>query len=290
VRRLFPVTNKTPLLLFLGMLVGLASGVFPAGAEQLQVEVRLHLEKLPLDEQNYLAGLGDELSALFNDHTWSADGYKYQLPVTIDLFPDKYSLYSIYHKYSAGVMVATKSGIQLRDTRWDFRLTRDQPLHVGDPYDTFTGLMEFYIWVSLGFENDLLKPGGGQPYYDKALSVADAARFESLFVDGWDYRRNLARDLSLDTAYRNIRQAAFHARAGIFYAEKDDCESALPYLSRTVELLLTISPLMMELHRDDHILRFIDAPRFAAALATCGSQDLLEKMSQWDADHPELYR
>jgi len=271
-------------------IAGVAQVSGRAFAQQVAVEVNMHLEKLPLDEQKYLDGLDFKLAELLNRYDWSSGAYRYQMPVTVDIIPDSYSLQMLYHKYSAGVMVATKSGIQMRDTRWDFRLNRDEPLHMGLPYDSFTGLVEFYIWMALGFENDLLKPVGGQPFYDKALAVSDAARFESQFGFGWDYRRDLARDFSLDTTYRNIRLAAFHARAGIYYADRAAWESALPYLTRAVELLLTVSPAMTALRRDDHIIRFIDLPRFVAALNSCGDAKLLEALSNWDGEHPELYR
>ena len=258
-------------------------------AQQIKCAVTLHLERLSLEEQSYLNGVDTELEQLFNNYQDLNGVYKYDLPLSIDLFPDKFQRAANYHHYTSGVMVASRSGIQLRDTRWDFKISRDQKLHLGQPYDTFTGLLEFYTWICLGFDLDLIEPMGGQTKYERAKAIAEAARFEGQYVLGWDYRRDLVRDLLQDTLYTNMRTAAYHVKAGLFYVERDEAEPARSHLVRAVELMLSSSPDLLELRRDDNIIRFVDIEKMAVALEELGEQNLLNQLSQWDHKHPDLY-
>jgi hypothetical protein len=261
----------------------------PLWAQLIEPEVQLHFERLPDEEKQYLAGVGDNLSTLILAREWTDGSYQYKLPLRIDIFPEKFSLSGIYHRYSAGVMTATRSGIQLRDTRWDFRYSSDMQLKFGEPYDPFTGLIEFYIWMCLGFEGDLLSELGGQAYYEKAKFVADAAQFENQYSLGWDYRRDMARDLTVDKKYLNMRTAVFHVRAGIYYAERDEADSARPHLRRAVELMLQSDPNLIQIQREDTILRLIDREKLAAALALCGEDTLLQRLAEWDKENAIVY-
>jgi len=264
----------------------------PTLAQRIKGEVVFHVERLPLEEQQYLEGLDSELTRLMDDYPWTggAHSYEYELPVQVELFFDKYSRSASYHRYTAKVLVELRSGIQLRDTRWEFRIHRDDRLYLGEPYNTFTGLIEFYTWICLGFEADSMAPLGGQPYYEKARLISEQARFETRYYTGWDYRRELARDLTQDTTYRNIRTAAYHAAVGIYYVEQGELESGRSHLTRAAELAMTGSCELLELHRNDHIIRFIEIGRFAAALEQVGEQKLLDRMARWDPENADIYR
>ena len=147
-------------------------------AQQIRSEVVFHTEKLPHEARDYLIDVGQELSQLVNNHSWIERSYRYELPQRIEIIFEKYSRSVSYHGYGAGIMVAIRSGLQLRDTRWDFRYARDTRLHIGEPYDPFTSLIEFYTWICFGFEYDRLKPLGGEVFYEKARLIAENARFE----------------------------------------------------------------------------------------------------------------
>jgi len=257
-------------------------------AQQIKADVVFHTVQLPLEEKEYIEGLDRKLADVINAYPWVERGYQYELPLRVELFFEKGTRSVIYHRYSAGVMIATRSGVQLRDSRWDFRYSRDFNLRIGDKDDPFVSLIEFYAWICLGFELDRFSPLGGQPYYEKARLIAENARFEIDFYNGWDYRRDFIRDLTHDK-YREIRTAAFHATAGIFYTEKGKSETARSHLSRAAELLMSGLPQQMELLRDDNIIRFINVREFIDALAKVEAFMLIERLAKWDPEHPERY-
>ncbi len=257
-------------------------------AQVLSFETVIHTDRLSQEEKQYLEGLDQVLTRLFTDYSWTDSKYRYKLPVQIELYFEKGSRGITHHRYSAGIMAALRSGVRLRDRKWDFRYSRDAMMHIGDPYDPFTGLIEFYTWICLGLEADRYSLLGGQPYFDRARLVSENARFEIEFSAGWDQRRDFIRSLQNDT-YQNIRTAAYHAEAGLYYLEKGDEETARSHLIRVSELLLSGSPELVELHRDDHIIRFIDVDKYVEALKEIDETKILERLSKWDYDHKELY-
>jgi len=258
-------------------------------AQIVGAEVKFHTDRIPDTEKQYLEGLDRKLETLIDDYQWTDEKYRYELPLRIDLYFNNWSWSAAYHRYNAGVLVALRSGIQLRDKRWDFRYARDEALHFGEPYDPLTGLIEFYIWICLGFEADRYSLLGGQPFYEKARFIAQNARFEMEYYQGWDQRLDFIHDLAGDT-YRDLRTAAFHVEAGLYYLKNDKIESARSHLVRAVELVTSGPMERLELHRDDHIIRFVDLDRLVDGLLGIEAQDQTEKLARWDPDHKERYK
>ncbi|NQT35746.1 DUF4835 family protein [bacterium] len=263
------------------------SGQVPA--QTVKCEVVLHTEGLPLDEQRYLEGLEEDIRIAIETYRWTNDFTNTELPLHVEIFFEKYSLYGAYHKYGAGIMVALKD-IQMRDRRWDFRLNRTDRLRFGNRYDSFTGLIEFYLQICLGFENDRFSALGGRQFYEKARNIADKARFEAKYNQGWDQRRELIDDLMLKDSYINMRSAAFYVNAGYYYLGKNNLEKTLAYLAKGIELTVKSKPELLELRREGHIIRFIDIERLAAALKEIEAYDLLDSLADWDQDRMEIYR
>ena len=259
-------------------------------SQRITCEVALHTERLPQEEQQYLVGLDQKIVKAVEEFRWTEGSGSYELPIRVEIFFEKYSLYGVYHKYGAGVMVATQTGIQLRDKRWEFRLNLSDRLRIGDPYDTFTGLIEFFIQICLGFEKDKFSEHGGQAYYEKARTIAEKARFETKYYLGWDIRRELIEDILNQKSYSNIRKAAFYLEGGEYFLKKKDTETAFRYLKMAVKYAVKSKPDLLELRREGHLIRFIDAKRLADTLKKVEAFGLLDKLAVWDPKQIELYK
>lgn len=258
-------------------------------AQLVKTEFVLHLEQLSKEEQEYLRFLQSELIETFNKFQWIEKAYNYSLPIRIEIYFSEYTRFVSFHKYKASVLIATKSGVQFRDSRWDFKYSRDNRLEIGKQDASFLYLLEFYIWICLGIELDRFSPLGGQQYYEKARLISENARFDINFVNGWDYRRNYITDFSLKK-FETIRKASFHASAGIHYVNKGDFEKGRPHLLQACNHLLKGKPEMAELHLDNHIVRFVNIKELLVALEKTGSSDLIDKLSEWDDKNPDLYK
>ena len=259
-------------------------------AQQPVFDLIIHTDRLPQDEQVYLKNFDEDLKAVLSGFNWVEDAYNYEMSMRIEIFFEDYALLGNYHKYGAGVMVALKSGLQIREKRWDFRIDRNFNLTIDSPYDPCTGLLQFYILLCLGFETDKYGVLKGQPYYSRAREVADKARFEIQFFDGWTQRRELADDFTLNETYKNMRTAYFYVNAGFYYIGRNEEELARQYLTKGIEIAMQQSPKYLELRRDGHIIRFIDVQRLVEALDALGEFDLIDKLAEWDTENVELYK
>lgn len=261
----------------------------PALGQRVQATVTFHVDKLPQEEKEYLAGLDKALSQVVEQFQWNDGRRRWPLPVQYELFFVKAARSGIYHRFVAGVLVGLKSGLQLKDKRCEFRYLQEDRVHLGDPYDPLSGVIEFYTWICIGFEADRLSPLGGAPYYERAKAVGEAARSEAQLSLGWDDRRAFASDLT-DSTYAHIRRARFHTEAGAYYRAAGNGTAAESNLAQAVNLLLKCPVSLAELRRDDHIIRFVDLDRLAAALKAAEMEKELEKLARWDSDRADRYR
>jgi len=260
-----------------------------ASAQRIKSEVVLHTKALSLEEQRYLEGFETEVVRIIDEFHWTESKYRYELPVHIEIFFEEYMLIGSYHKYSVGVLAAMRQGVQLRDNRWDFKLNRELGLYIGGQYDTFTGMLEYIIWICLGFEADRLSVHGGTEYFEKARLLTEQARFENHYYNGWDERRELVEALIVKRSYKNIRKASFYVKAGFHYIDKGDIEKARNYLREGVRLAMKGSSKMLEVNNNDSIFRFIDRERLSIVLKDIEEYGLLDKLAGWDAEYANLY-
>lgn len=261
----------------------------PLFAQKVQPTVATHTDRLSQEERDYVVNLGDELTNTMSAYQWTTGKYRYALPLQVDIYFDKYVRVGSVHRYTAGILVALKSGIQIRDKRWDFQYSQDYRLHLGEPYDTFTGMVEFCVNLCLGFEADRMSPLGGDAYYRKAQQIGELARSEALFASGWDDRREFAFSMT-DTAFSNIRLAHFHSEAGAFFANKNNWEQAEGHLRKTIELLLATQPSRAEYRRGDYIVRFVDLDALATTLQRAKLDRELDALAEWDTENAARYQ
>jgi len=259
-----------------------------AFAQTIKPTVIVHTERLSQEERDYTSRMQSDLSELVAQYNWTDGKYRYPLPVQIEMFFDKYARSGVIRKYEAGILVALKNGVQIRDRRWEFTYSQDYRMHLGDPYDTFTGMIEYCVNICLGFEADRTAPLGGAYYYDRARQIGESARSEALYSDGWDDRRAFAFDLT-DTTYRSVRLARFYTEAGQYYTGEEKWEEAAEMLGQAVQYLLKTPPEQSELHRGDYIIRFVDLDALANALRETRMKAELKALADWDPENYERY-
>jgi len=264
-------------------IISLLSVEKPVYAQKMNAELLVHLEQLPLEEQTYLKDLRQSLLTLINNYPWIGGQSNRDFPLRIDLFLTSETDANTVKKYTAGMMMALPTGIQLRDPKWEFRYTRDDKPHFGNPYDTFTSLIEFYIWICLGYEVDKMAPTAGTPFYEKARLIAENSPFESRYYTGWENRRSFIKDLMQDSTYINLRLASFYVNGGLFYAGQGAMDQAAQYFDTADDYILNCKPDQMELKRDDHVIRWVKIDDYIAAMKQTGQQEVIDRIQLWNA-------
>jgi hypothetical protein len=274
---------------FLTLATGIGSPALSLKAQIILPTVTVHTDKLPQEDKDYISDLDNKLQQMIVEYSWTDGKHRYKLPIQVDIYFDTYSRDGAYRRYSAGLLTALKSGIQLRDKRWDFRFLQGERFNFGEPYHTLAGAVEYCIYICLGFEADRISLLGGSQYYEKARLVGERARSETDYSSGWDVRRELAFELT-DTTYNSIRKARFYAEAGTYFADRENWVMARSNLSRAVAQLIVCPPSQAELHRNDDILRFVDLDSLATMLKAAQMNNELRQLAIWDREGADRYK
>ncbi|MEM8600042.1 MAG: DUF4835 family protein [Bacteroidota bacterium] len=104
------------------------------------------------------------------------------------------------------------------DPNWTFDYNRGQPL-IYDPnqYNSLTSLIDFYIFMMLGYDFDTFEELGGTAYFEQARQIADlaAGRGEQDWIAiGEDRSRGTLIRQILDPLYVPLRRAYFQYHFG----------------------------------------------------------------------------
>lgn len=261
-----------------------------SSAYQVKAKVKLHTEKLTPDDREYLTPIADSLEYLISSYTWSRGMRNVNFPLNLEIYFDASNgRAGLYRSYSAAIILGTESGLLLKDRRWDFKISRELGFHIGEPYDTFTGLIEYYLWLAVGYDMDRYQPLSGTAFYDQALMVSERSRSEAGYQLGWSDRRSLVGAME-DTSHNAIRRIRTIIERGLYFASTKRWSDARDALTLGVGMLLDVEPEAVEFKRGDHDVKYVNLDILAAALKEIGMDGELEKLSLWDKAGANRYQ
>lgn len=103
--------------------------------------------------------------------------------------------------------------LQIRDDDWIFDYTEGTPIISSpDRFDPLTTILDYYVYLILGFDADTFEEYGGTDHFEQARYIADFA--EASGATGWDAlsadrsRSDIVEEI-LDPQYRPFRQTLF---------------------------------------------------------------------------------
>jgi hypothetical protein len=228
-----------PVLIFL-----IAILIVPAFAQRIQAKVEVTLDKLPMENQRKLQDLQAQLERYVNGYEWCPNDYNYTVPVTVNIYFEEAKATSLEDRYEARLIISNESDIQYSDYRWDFDLDPHPQLKHTPTFDAFTGMIDFYLSLILGFEFDRIEKLGGRDYFQKARNILELAKF-SRFARGWDRREDILNGI-LAPANQPNREMKFYYYTGIYYYNAGELEDAKPYLMKAISYFRTLPPSEME--------------------------------------------
>jgi hypothetical protein len=188
------------------------------------------------------------------------------------------------------VQISNSRDIQFTDKYCRFPYQMNDPLFRDDVnYDPLTGLIDFYVYMTIGAEMDKRAILGGTPYYQKAQNVCTDAGFEQdEFYNGWDRRKQLVESMlseSMDT-YRKIQAIFFKAK--VLHAQGDS-NKARKYCRAVVQELEK----MVTTNKDDQRVKdFFKYHYFEIVEMFKDAKDaaFFERLIKLDPDHQKEYQ
>lgn len=256
----------------------------PLAAQQMKARVTLMLERLPLEKQEKLRNLADDLEAYISDYDWTGEHLDDPIPVTVQIILVDQSV-SYESRYQASFLISNNSDLQYGDKYWRFAYQDGTPLiHDENNYTSFLGFIDYYIYLVLAWEYDKMGEYAGSDYYEKARLISNEARFNSQFSYGWEDRAKEIAYLISDEnkPFRKAKDLYF---LGMSYVGEVDT-TAQRYCGQAIDLfdeILTEDP--------DHepALKFLQAHHLECLDLFNRNRRILETFMRLDPDHIETY-
>ena len=204
-------------------------------AQELNCNVQVNYEKLPINNRELLQDFANEIEAYMNTTRFTdmAPASKVDCSISI-LFASAGSDVD----YTAQMIVVSQRPvykstrnspiITINDGLWSFRYEKGQALYSNQGvFDPITSFLDFYAYIIIGFDWDTWEEFGGTKYFQEAQKIINLAQ-NSSYTNGWQsssstYSRwGLINEL-LAEKYARFRSAYFDYHYGLdIYQDKKE--------------------------------------------------------------------
>jgi hypothetical protein len=223
--------------------------------QRIEAEVELEEDALPQDKREKLRDFPDKVMHYLNSHDWSDDPWNTPVYINVQLIlSDKSS--GAEERYDGKLLIHNNYDVQFFDQRWRFAYqSGDMLIHSEGTLDSFTSMLDFYIYLILGFEFDKWGTLAGNAYFEKAKQIAEQSKFGlGRFINGWDRRLELVERL-LSDPHRSYREMVDYYYYGLSFVNQNNAK-AREHVATAVERLDNILRLDPE---NEYAKKFIDA-------------------------------
>ena len=273
-------------ILFVLILLSLTIGIVtPSFAQQIRAEVKLLLERLPLEKQQKLKDLAEDIEVYITDHDWTGEIWDKEIPVSIQIFLQDISA-NYESRYAGTFLITNNLDIQYYDKYWRFPYKYEERLlHQDGIYHPFMGFIDFYVYLILGGEYDKQGRFLGTPYYEKAKYISDQAKFVSQFIRGWEERTILV-DRILSDSYKPFREMKDLFFLALSYVGEED-STARKYCTQALSIFEKI---LRDNPYDEEVIRFIKVHHIEYIDIFKEDRDMLERLMRVDKERAETYQ
>jgi hypothetical protein len=254
-------------------------------AQRFKSEVKLIMERLPLEKQKKLENFASDIETYINDYDWTGQDADYEIPLSIQVYLQDVSA-SFEDRYAGTFLISNTVDIQYYDKYWRFPYQAgDRLLHDESVFQPFTGFLDFYAHLVLGGEFDKTSSLGGDPFYEKAKQINEQAKFNTQFMLGWEERAKLIQSiLSQDNVpFRKCKYLFFTA---FYYAEQKDT-TARKYCLQGIAAIESVLKKDPE-HKE--ATDFLQSHYLDIAEVFADDNAVLQRLIEIDPAHQEAYQ
>lgn len=290
-----------------GMLLALAAALLLAAprnadAREFNCSVTVDYSTLTGSDFGFLGELEQRIEEYVNQRSWTEDRYQPNERIECTIQVTVEEALSLTN-FRARLIIASRRPIynttqhttvvQFNDDDWQFSYAQGQPLVFNlEQYDPLVSIIDFYVYVMLGYDYDTFSELGGTEYFETARRIAERAQSQS--APGWSSigtdrsRGNLITQI-LDPRLRPLRRAYFEYHfAGLdrFVGETDAARSAI------LDVLVQLDELFDEVSRQYAIDLFFSAKYTELASVFDGwqrSSEAYDYLTSLDPSHTSAY-
>lgn len=257
--------------------------------QRLKSNVTITIQNLPLEKQEKLSGFQEVITNYVNNYEWANEGIDVELPLSMQIFFEADFGTSFEDRYRIQILVSNNSDAQYFDKRCLMEYqTGEIPSHSDNTWDSLTSLLDFYIYLILGEEMDKFGYLMGTPYFEKAKTIAEQAKFGmGRFIEGWDLRNELILDILSDKnlKFREMKDFYFY---GYYFTEEDPVK-ARKYCKAAVDM---IEEILDESPEHEKSKKFLAAHyiELIELFKDAEDKEIFEQLSRLDPEHKDIYK
>lgn len=280
--------RKIKIALFLGCLATVPMFQPPlAQAQQVKPVFQIHLETLPLRQQEEMRGFGRKLTDYVEGWDWLDEDLPEPVVFQLEAFL-AFIGSTVKTQYGSKLTVSNGLDVKFLDRWWFFEFEQDDVLkHDDRQFHPLTWLIDYYAHLLIGYELDKYDEFGGDGHFRRAQQIAMDARFSQDYQKGWDERLEVVEGVR-NEAYRPFRRLRWLFYRGVgLYRQKNDKE-ARRLCRQAVDIL---SMLYDQNARDERIKEFMAAHylQFADVFKTETSPEVYRILLRIDPEHKTTY-
>jgi hypothetical protein len=270
-------------------------------SQELNCNVTVNTESLPVESRDLLSDFGNEIETYMNQTRFTDENWEY--PKINCAFTIFVTSASDETHYQAQIVVTSQRQIyksndkslmlSINDNAWNFEYIKGQPLYSRQTvFQPVTSLLNYYAYIILGFDADSWDDLGGTPYFTKASDIVNLGA-NSAFKTGWERssssysRAGLVNDL-LNEKYRSFREAIYGYYYGIDIYAQNKAEGQ----KEIVKMINTLVNIKNKVDLTGVFVKvFFDAKygEFINRLKDYPDKSIFEKLKKIDPSHLAKY-
>ena len=272
-------------VLFLCLFMVVFAGIQVLDAQQIEGEVNIILDRLPLEKQEKLKDLAQDIEIYLTDHDWTGEDFDTPVQVSIQIYlEDKSATHE--DRYAGTFVISNNSDVQYSDKYWRFPYQKgEQLIHMENNANPFTGFIDFYVYLLLAHKYDEFGEYMGTLYFQKARNIADQVSYSSQFSYGWKDRIEMASNFTSND-YKPFRKMKDLYYLGMSYFGEED-DTAVKHVREAVLMLIKV---LQDNPDHQEAIQFLDAHHIEIIDIFKEDPDLLEQLIEVDPDHEETYK
>lgn len=214
--------------------------ISPAQAQEVNISVTVNDDQVSDAGLNHIGNMNTVIEEYINTYIWTEDKFEdYEringaFQITLNSVDDNF-------KFSASLVVQSQRPIYgtiqrtpvllILDDAWSFSYPPNKSLiHDEFQYDNLASMIDFYVYIILGFDYDTFSRLGGEPHFKAAYDIMSLA--QSSGGTGWDNAQRQGRYELINSlqrsSYENLRVAIYQ-----YHREGLDRFPENPKLART---------------------------------------------------------
>lgn len=221
-------------------------------SQEIDCKVTVNFEQLPPQNKSDLSDFAEKIQRYINSYKWTnVDLGGEKIECTLNIFFTSAS----GNNYQAQIFIGSQRKIyqsdkstailRILDDKVDFVYDKNAPLYHDElRFDPLLSLIDFYMYIVIGYDFDTYEPLGGTEFFEKAFRICTNAQ-SSQSTRGWQkvssgYSRfNLINEL-LDAKYADFRKAMYEYHYNGLDIMQKYPEDALAAIDSVIDVMINI--------------------------------------------------